>query len=259
MFQLIFGTSDWKWTAYGKHPSASEYLRPKSGSPLQSAVSSWMEQGYDLLSEDSKASSGLSWVFWMKGPNGKMLCGCLSASCDRFGRRYPLLLVGEGVSGDTGNNWDLLPFACRESWEILHETALVGEEDADPLQSRLKKVPAPQVEWKKYKNRREELKAEKIVSGPVAESMFVQRMHAVDELSRRPVFSLPFDEEHFDSFYVPSYKFLSLLKGRVSSEPHMVFIGGSAESKSITILKFPPKVQDFVMLWENGNRGRRGL
>lgn len=259
MFRLIFGPRDWKWTAYGKHPSASEYLRPKSGTLLQSAVSSWMEQGFELLSEDAKTMSGLSWSFWMKGPNGKMLCGRLSTSSDRFGRVYPLMLVGEGVSGDTENNWDLLPFACQDSWKMLQETALADEQDADSLQSRLKLVEAPQVEWKKYANRREELRKAKIVSGPPAGSVFVQRMHAIDELSRRPVFSLPFDDEHFENYYLPSYKFLALLKTRVQSEPHMVFLGGSEESKSLTVLKFPPKVQDFVMLWENGNRGRRGL
>lgn len=259
MFRLINRKKDWKWQAFGKHPSESEYLRPSSASPLQRAVASWMEQGFDMLPEEIKAAQGMAWNFWMKGPNGKMLCGRLAASSDRYGRSYPLLLIGEGVCGDMQLHWDLLPLAGEQSWSDLYNVTSEAADVPIPLKDRLKAVNAPDVDWKIYQQVREGLRFTKIVNGNPGSSRFLQKLNNIDIYSRKTVFSVPFDDEHIDRYHVAAYKFLALLKARISEEPNMIFMGGTDDTQSLTVLRCSPRAQDFVMLWENGVRGRNGL
>lgn len=250
MFGLIKKQARWDWAAFGKHPVAGDYLAMGKKTPLLEGFSKWVEKGYLRLSEDHKARAGVFWQFWAKGPNGKLVCGVIKSSYDRYGRPYPFLIVGEGKSLDIMRSWDLIPLACQQTWmniETLADKHIAGIKE---LRKLIKQIGKPAMDLKELTLLRERLKSVEIPKDShVISSDFMNKMNSVDGLARMIRFSVLIDIGNADEFFPLVSKLIFLLKTRSAKEPDMVFTGGVGDQKRLICLKRSLHVDDFVDLW----------
>ncbi|OCX58184.1 type VI secretion-associated protein [Thioclava sp. SK-1] len=90
---------------FGKHPAYGDFLRAGVSDPIVEAMMQWLDPTLAQLRDDLGNDWAAFWDqaqpvrFWIgRGVFGKTLAGIMVASHDRVGRRYPLVLMGEGVA-----------------------------------------------------------------------------------------------------------------------------------------------------------------
>jgi len=250
VFRLIRDKNAWDFAAFGKHPAAGDYLSLGAVTPLLKGFSAWMEKGYSLVEADKRPQNGLLWRFWAKGPNGKLICGILKNSHDKHGRPFPLMIAGEGRVPDSAKDWDLIPFACERTWQIL---TLISSKDSNSIKNLkrvISRVKGPINQWESYREKREQVrKLEILTVKPGSNSDFMNKMNNVDGLSRKEQFSLWIDVGTPEDCLIPLTKFLVLLKNRSKIEPATVFIGGNENRNRLLFLKRSLMMDDFKTLW----------
>lgn len=91
----------------GKHPGYGDFLRTGISEPVAEALGLWMDATLFSLRDDMGEAWPAFWDdaqdlrFWVGRAvfgQGRTLAGVLRPSRDRIGRRYPLVLVAEGVA-----------------------------------------------------------------------------------------------------------------------------------------------------------------
>jgi len=111
--------TDWAWAAFGKHPSARDFIRLGPELPIFNAFCNWVERGFLLMRRGDKQSLN-SWRFWARGTKrSHLVCGLLRDSHDSIGRPYPCLIIGTGLLSDWEDHWDQLPAVLEKTWGAM--------------------------------------------------------------------------------------------------------------------------------------------
>lgn len=240
----------WSWYLAGKHPSAGDYLCLGKATPLLKGFSGWMETGYEGVAPKVAPGLAVAWRFWALGPNGELVCGMIKESRDNHGRRYPLMIVGAGAVAERNRHWDLLPYACRETWEALEALGGRTITRIHELKRRVAGIRFPEPRWDKLHRKRETEKDTLILhEGHQRTSGFMDKMNNIEGLARKDHFLVPLDVCEMKEALAPAAKLLRLLKKRSPLEPAMVFIGGTEADRYLMCLKRPLMLEDFHTLW----------
>ncbi|MFP4572831.1 MAG: type VI secretion system-associated protein TagF [Desulfobacterales bacterium] len=246
MFELINLKQGWKWAVFGKHPVAGDFLTAGEITPLLRSFAKWMEKGHSRLAAKNKDAPVLPWRFWAKGPNKELVCGILHPSQDKHGRKYPILLIGTGKNQDLNKNWNLIPYACGETWSQLEALVQREYQSVRKFRRDLKEVAAPDGNLQELAEKNERSRSVKIgKNGKSMYSDFMNKMNNIEALSRREVFSVHLDAGDQKDTLVPVSKLLSLLKNRSQTAPDVVFWGGREDQKMLFCLKRPLSVDDY--------------
>jgi type VI secretion system ImpM family protein len=250
VFGLIRKAEPWEFALFGKHPLAGDYLSMGSGTPLLKGYATWMDQGYSRIPADKAVQPGLNWRFWAKGPNSKLVIGMIKTSSDKFGRHYPLLVIGEGRAQDMVSDWDVLPFVCEQTWATLEIVGNRNWETLKKLNRLLTKIKGPEKNWSVYRDRKEKVRSVAIVQKrPGASSDFMNKMNNADVLARQDKFAVRIDVSPTDKYLIPVSKLLTLIKNRAKAEPGTVFIGGTGPVRQMVFIKRSLLLNDFTPLW----------
>ncbi len=235
----------WRWTAYGKHPVASDYFRSGNDFPLGRGFSDWVARGYEAVTSRKDLRPGLSsWRFWAKGA-GKdgLLCGLVRDSRDSIGRPYPLLVMGTGTLKGWESEWDLLPFACERTWDQIEYVCSLVVADFKKLEEEVQGLRPPQSGWNELTSYREGF-GEKLAldSGRAFETQ-------VAGISEKAEISLSLDGGPFEDPFMRLNFWHFLLKRHLKDIPNAVFMGGTLEGTYLALFRRPLTPPDFGRLW----------
>lgn len=250
MFGLIGpGKTDWKWAVFGKHPTAGDYLQTGNVIPLLKGFSTWMDNGFARFKSEFKDNSDFQWKFWAKGPNGELICGALQSSIDKYGRKYPLLIIGAGKVPGMNKRWNLIPYACSDAWESVDVFLKKKFGDVNDLKRELAKTVYPVANWSSLIKKFEKDKFTKIENHENGlNSDFMNKLNNIDRLSRLNCFSVNLDTCDLKKNVMQIAKLLNLLKARSNNQPEVVFLGGSRNLNRIVCLKRSLLIDDFSEL-----------
>ena len=249
MFGLINGKDNWKWAAFGKHPFGGDFLKAGDITPLLKSFSQWVDKGHSGLSRREKSDLSFSWRFWAKGPNKELICGIIQSSVDKYGRQYPLLIIGSGLRQSLNKNWHLIPYACEKSWEQLERFQRNEFKNIKELKRELKKSTAPADNLQELVEISDAFRNVKIEdSEKGSNSDFMNKMNNIEALARVSSFTVHIDIGEKDRALVPASKLLLLLKTRSGVEPDVVFLGESDDEKRLFCLKRSLTIDDFRKL-----------
>ena len=109
-------------TLFGKHPSSSEYLNLGEPSPFMSSVTEWVEKGFEtsLQNRALKHTPKIQHFSFFNDKKESMICGSMTLSQDRRGRKYPLLIAVEVTEYATlFNPYEALAFSKAISQKIV--------------------------------------------------------------------------------------------------------------------------------------------
>lgn len=258
----MLGTTDttahWRWAAFGKHPAAADYFRLGVDSPFVEGLTKWVESGYRLLAERvEQPSSFCSWRFWGRG-YGKdgLLVGVVRVSSDSLGRPYPLLIMGSGPLEGWEVRWDLLPFACEQSWCQIEYLATNTFHDLKKLAQELQTIRPPTSDWDELASRRQGLNRLGSPVDPYASFLDLpelERLAAAHggkgelhvSLDRGPV---------NDKITLVSLWHL-LTKGGAKGVPNALFMGGTLERSFLAFYRRALAPGDFLHLWSASEAG----
>ena len=113
------------------------------------AFCEWVEKGFNAFHSKALFSSNpRSWRFWARGPKKDMLiCGLAKDSSDSVGRPFPLLIAGIGLLKGWGEAWDLLPYACEETWSHMEYLSAKRFGDFKEFEGEIGRVNSPGGNW----------------------------------------------------------------------------------------------------------------
>ncbi len=244
----------WQWSAFGKHPVATDFFRLGKEAPLLKGFSDWVEKGYQALisRKNTHTPSGHSaWRFWARGSQKEHIaCGVIRDSSDSVGRPYPLLIMGTGPLSGWEDHWDLLPFACDRSWgQIEYLSALVAN-DFKKLEAEVRHIRSPSSEWSDWSLKRKEVESQWLHPHTDPSSSSLKEME--ERASTAPgstefIVSLDPNPMNDQFAQVSFWHYLFKNQGRVA--PNAIFMGGSLEKACLAMFRRPLVPADFVQLW----------
>lgn len=251
MLGSIKSNNSWNWAAYGKHPVAKDFFHVGHNMPLLKGISDWVEHGYTkLITRNSVSNMNCSWRFWMRGGRkGSLICGLIKNSSDELGRPYPLLIVGFGVLENWENQWDLLPFACEQTWGQMEYISVHNYNDISKFEVEIQNVRPPAPEWSEFKAKRENSLKFVISSDDNNLSQYIRdvKNRAVSLSKKAESFICLDDKPFLDKSILISYWYLHL-KLHIKTIPNIIFMGGPLEKSYIALFKRPLAPADFVDL-----------
>jgi type VI secretion system protein VasJ len=238
----------WQWAAYGKHPTVKDYFKVCYEFPSLRGFSGWMEKGFQILcSRRGKREGGSAWRFWgREGLKGKILCGTMRDSSDSLGRPYPLLIIGAGPMEEWENNWDLLPYACENSWGEMELLALSRFADIRGVEAGVRNIRPPAPDWSGFVSRREQFQM--VAHGDLKT---LAKNTLLQPASKQGYINLDRKGEISFSETIGLYHFL--LKSRDSNPPHIIFLGGNGDGRYLVYFRRSLVSSDFINLWTIGS------
>lgn len=106
---LGIGRDNFKISAYGKHPSFDDYLCLNMDTPLETALSSWVDRGTKSGAYQHGQKGIRSFRFWMLGiKKADLLLGIVKDSSDSMGRKFPLIVICNAQVKDRDRKWPLI-------------------------------------------------------------------------------------------------------------------------------------------------------
>jgi len=247
----IKSSNNWHWAAYGKHPVANDFFHVGHNLPLLKGFSDWVEHGYTkLITRNSVSNMNCSWRFWMRGGHkGSLVCGLIKDSSDGLGRPYPLLIVGSGVLKNWENQWDLLPFACEQTWGQMEYISVQNYNDISKFEVEIQNVRPPAPEWSEFKAKRENSLKCVISSEDNNLSRYIKdvKNRAVSLSKKTECFICLDDKRFLDKSILISYWHFHL-KPHINTIPNIIFMGGPLEKPYMALFKRPLAPVDFVDL-----------
>ncbi len=236
-------TSFWQWSAFGKHPVASDFFKLGQEAPLLKGFTDWVEKGYQAyLSKKGSPAQGLhAWRFWARGSQKESIaCGVVRDSADRVGRPYPLLIIGTGMLPDWEEHWHLMPYACEKTWDQIEYLAAFMVNDLKKLDQEIHRIKPPQPEWQDFERNRKDLQEGE------------ERL-SFEENQPDLLIEMLMDSNH-DHLAQASHYHL-LIRSRMRVAPNATFIGGTLDRTCLALFRRPLQIADFVNLWSVSVKG----
>ena len=254
MLGLTKAKCNWEWTAYGKHPAASDYFHIGGSDPMVKAFFGWLEAGYQkLLSSKTERKQLHSWRFWSQGmKKDTIACGVCRDSSDSLGRPYPLTVMGVGALPEWKDHWDLLPAVFDSIWAQIEYVIARRFGELDQLEVDLKRIGMPSPNWSHGDGRR-------LNTGPGTPDMCSHERSlisssngfkkGVDGLLTHGEFCVCLDNNEGGDFLRLVIAWSRALRARGNMVPSSMFVGGLPERSHIAVFKRSLNANDFVRLW----------
>ncbi len=243
---------NWEWTAYGKHPAASDYFQIGGSDSIAKAFFGWLEAGYQkLLSTKTEQKHLHSWRFWSQGmKKDTIACGVCRDSSDSLGRPYPLTVMGVGELPEWKDHWDLLPAVFDGVWAQVEYLITRRFKDLHQLEVDLKSVGMPSPDWSDGDSRRLNPGTPDMSS---YEGSLIRSGNGfkkgVDALLAHGEFCLCLDNNETDDFLGLVIDWSRALKASGKIVPSSMFVGGLPERSYLAVFKRSLNANDFVRLW----------
>lgn len=242
----------WHWAAFGKHPSARDFFNIGHDAPLLKGFSDWVENGYgQLVARQNSESRPFSWRFWAHGVRkDNLVCGLVKDSCDSIGRPFPFLIIGTGHLDNWQNEWDLLPFACEQTWEQFEFFSSQTTGNIKKMESEIRNIKPPHPGWTDFRTRRDtaNMSAKQPVNTQLSRAFMDIEKH-IQGLSNRAEVFFPLNHEApADHFTCISYVHF-LCKNCLKTVPNAVFMGGTFDRTFVACYTRPLAPSDFLSLW----------
>jgi type VI secretion system protein VasJ len=234
--------SSWQWSAFGKHPVASDFFRLGEDAPLLKGFADWVEKGYQALISRRTPAQGLhAWRFWARGSQKENIaCGVVRDSSDRVGRPYPFLIIGTGLLNSWEDHWDLMPFACERTWDQIEYLSAFVANDLKKLDQEVHRIRPPQPQWQDFERNRKDLQeGEKRVS--------------LGEDQPELLIEMQINSDHDHLAQASHYH--RLIRSRMKMAPNAIFIGGTLDRICLALFRRPLQTSDFVQLWSVSVKG----
>lgn|GEM_PF-186321 len=258
MLDIIEDEKNWKWAAFGKHPTAKDYFSLGEETSFVTGLFSWVENGYQLLTGKENASPDFcSWRFWAReaGKNS-IVCGVVRVSSDSLGRPYPLVIMGSGPLGSWQENWDLLPFSAERTWRQIEYIAANIFTDFKKLEEEISTIRPPDANWAELARQRKELNFLGSANDPYASFLdFKELKKTAAAHAEKPEVFISLDRGLCDDKIMHVSLWHLLSKETAKTLPNAIFIGGTLEKAYLTVFKRPMKSSDFVQLWSVSSVG----
>jgi len=237
----------WLWAAYGKHPVAMDFFLVGQDYPIAESFSVWVKEGYEkLLSVKKVSKSHFSWRFWARGTmKESLVCGLLKDSCDSIGRPFPLLIMGTGHLKDWEEAWELMPFACEQTWEQCEFISTKTFSNLKIMETELNNIKPPYPGWPEFKIRKDDITL-----------AFTPELSCLEDTASGLSENVILIEQkyHDDQFARISYLHF-LLKSRFNIMPNAFFLGGTPENTFLVFFQRPLTRADFIQLWSINSGG----
>jgi type VI secretion system protein VasJ len=228
----------WRFAAFGKHPGAKDYIRLGSATPILAGIADWVDKGYAGIEGKKKGmADAASWRFWSKGGGPEALvCGVVRDSVDRFGRPYPLLVLGTGSLRDWEAHWDLLPYACLPVWQRIEYLGAQRYEEIGRLESTIRGLHPPVPGWADFSGRRDrEVPASVRAGNDDAPGEATRFLRLDGELGRDP--------------FPEAVGWQSRMRRDDAEAPNAVFFGGTLSRAYLGVFRKALATPDFVRIW----------
>ena len=228
--------SSWQWSAFGKHPVATDFFRLGEDAPLLKGFSDWVEKGYQALVSRRTPSQGLhAWRFWARGSQKENIaCGVVRDSSDRVGRPYPLLIMGTGLLNGWEDHWDLMPFACERTWDQIEYLSAFVANDLKKLEQEVHHIRPPYPGWPDFEMRRKDLKE-------------IEKQVSFGSDQAELILDLEMNSNHDQLTQVNLYH--TLIRSQMKAAPNVIFMGGTLDRTCLAFFRRPLQTSDFVQLW----------
>ncbi|MEW6599494.1 MAG: type VI secretion system-associated protein TagF [Nitrospirota bacterium] len=248
----------WSWAAYGKHPSARDYINVGQDSPIAKGFSGWVDSGYEKLGgRKNSAHDQVAWRFWARGAEKEhIVCGLVKDSSDMVGRHYPLLIIGTGALKDWENRWDLMPIVCEKPWGQLEYASARMVQDIHILEKEIQSIRPPCPEWTEHETSRKKLVDSLTGIGHGRNDLDDMKNRAAG-LSGREEAYISLDNKIFQDRFALINCWHMFLKSGSKGAPNTVFIGGTFERSYMVIFNRPIKTDDFIDIWSLDSAGAR--
>ncbi len=235
-------TSSWQWSAFGKHPVASDFFRLGHDAPLLKGFMDWVEKGYQSLVSRRTTAQGLyAWRFWARGSQKESVaCGVVRDSSDRVGRPYPLLVIGTGMLQGWEEHWHLMPFACEKTWDQIEYLSAFAVNDLKKLDQEVHRIRPPQPAWQEFELNRKDLQE-------------WERQVSLEEGQPDLLIEMQINTNHDHLAQVSHYH--HLIRSRMKAAPNAIFIGGTMDRTCLAFFRRPLQTSDFVNLWSVSVKG----
>jgi len=243
---------NWEWTAYGKHPAASDYFQVGGGDPIIKAFFGWLEMGYQkLLSTKAERKQIHSWRFWSQGmKKDTIACGVCRDSNDSLGRPYPLMVMGAGALPEWKDHWDLLPAVFDSVWAQIEYVIARQVRELDQLEGDLKRITMPSPHGSGYDRERPNTGTPDMSSRERSFSPSGNGFEkAVDALLTHGEFCVCLDNNESGDFLRPVIAWSRALKASGNIMPSSIFMGGLPERSYLAVFQRSLNANDFVGLW----------
>jgi len=243
---------NWEWTAYGKHPVASDYFQIGGSAPIVKAFFGWLETGYQkLLSTKTERQQLHSWRFWSQGmKRDTIACGVCRDSSDSFGRPYPLTVMGVGALPEWKDHWDLLPAVFDSVWSQIEYVIARQVSELDQFEGDLKRINMPSPHWPAYDSQRLNTGTPDTSS---SERSLINSSDGfkkgVGALLTQGEFCVSLDNNESGDFLRPVIAWSRTLRASGNIVPSSLFMGGLPERSYLAVFQRSLNANDFVRLW----------
>ncbi|MDD2274137.1 MAG: type VI secretion system protein TssA [Desulfuromonadaceae bacterium] len=253
MLDSIKDEQNWKWAAFGKHPTAKDYFRLGEEPPFVEGLFGWVEKGYQLLTTKENATPDFcSWRFWIReaGKNA-LVCGVVRVSSDSLGRPYPLVIMGAGPLQNWQENWDLLPFAAERTWRQIEYLGANLFTDFKKLEEEIRTIRPPDANWPEHAQKRKALNRVCSPLDPYASFLDIRELKKLAAAhADKPEVFISLDRGPCDDKIMHVSLWHLLARESVpKSLPNAMFMGGALDKAYLAIIKRPLKPADFIQLW----------
>lgn len=248
----------WRFAAVGKHPVAKDFIRLGDGTPLVDGFAGWVEGGYTALTaKDGAMPEFCSWRFWTKGAGrDSLVCGVIRENSDSVGRPYPFFLIGSGPLRDWEEQWDLLPFACENTWCQLEYLATHRFDDVKKLEAELAVTRPPSGAWAEHAIRRKSLNEIGSPLDPYASFLDLKQLgRKAAALAGQAELFVSLDRGACADKILQVSLWHHLFREALKTAPSALFLGGTLEKACLAAFKRSLAAADFVQLWSVSSAG----
>jgi type VI secretion system protein VasJ len=243
---------NWRWAAFGKHPTAKDYFQLGEETPFVGGLFGWVEKGYQLLTgKEGGASDFCSWRFWAReAGTSSLVCGVVRVSSDSLGRPYPLVIMGAGTLGKWQENWDLLPFAAERTWRQIEFLGANLFSDFNKLEQGIRTIQPPAAHWPEHAEKRKALNRVGSPLDPYASFLDFDELKklAAANAEKSELF-VCLDRGPCDDKIMHVSLWHLLARDSLKALPNAMFMGGTLDRAYLAVIKRPLKPTDFIQLW----------
>lgn len=248
----------WHFIGFGKHPVAGDYFRVGDFTTILTALTTWVEKGYEHLikninSQEKAVPTHNSWRFWIMGPQSDTLVvGVLKDSSDSHGRLFPFLMAGEGPLKKRESNWNLFPIILEKIWCQMENFGTQQFSDVKQVEKSLVQISPPDQDW--YRLLKEgKPRYDFNVSTSQTQPQFKKIEQKIETVMNKPQFLLSMEMKTDDDALMVAGMWHDILKKKLHSYPHALFMGGVPEKTFIAAFLRPLSSANFYQIWSAHN------